>query len=360
MSDSRKPQLDTIRALAVLLVLYQHTMRPQFILTGDAGAIGVQLFFVLSGFLITGILLDARADAAATRVPLSGVLGRFYIRRFLRIFPLYYALIAVAWILGEPGVRQYVLWLVTYSTNFLMASVGGNIGMPTPFWSLAVEEQFYLFWPFVALFVPTRRLPWVLVGMIVLSIGSRFVIALSGAPGHTITMPTWSALDGLAIGGLLAYAVRTPFDPTVVLRWAAGAGFLLIGMRLGLISIQRFRPIQMALWMFPWGLIAAWVVHLAARGKLPAVFNFRPLAWVGVVSYGVYVYHRPMMSVLQIGVRRGWEVFGLITALTIIVASISWIVFERPINNLKSRWPYVPGARNRPAPVMTPEQSASA
>ena len=344
MADTRRPQLDVLRAGAVLLVLWQHTMRPTALLTSDAGAVGVVLFFVLSGFLITGILLDARANAEAVASPRGGVLRRFYIRRFLRIFPLYYGVILVAWLLGQPEVRAQFWWLVTYRTNFLMASLGRNIGMPTPFWSLAVEEQFYLFWPLVVLFVRPKRLPWVLIGMAALSVISRVLATSPGVPEHTITMPTWAALDGLAVGGMLVLAHRSGRDLRRALNWILGIGVALIVARLALIHFQRGRPVQMGLWMLPWAMVGAWLVDRAARDMLPAMFSSRIIAWVGVISYGVYVYHRPLMSVMNIGAQRGWGTFALVTAATIVVASISWIVFERPINNQKRRWPYVPSA----------------
>jgi peptidoglycan/LPS O-acetylase OafA/YrhL len=345
MASARQPQLDGVRATAVTLVLWQHTMRPAATLTRDAGAIGVVLFFVLSGFLITGILLDARRDADAVGEGRGGVLRRFYIRRFLRIFPLYYAVLVVAWLLGEPQVRHYIGWLGLYATNFLMASVGDNIGMPTPFWSLAVEEQFYLFWPFIVLFLPRRYLPRVLGSMVIVSVLSRMLIALNpAAREHTVTMPTWSALDGLAIGGMLALAHRSASREVIqrVLRWVLAAGAVLMSARLAMIYFRYGRVPYYALWMLPWAMIGAWAVDKAARNELPGVLAWRPIAWVGIVSYGVYVYHRPLMSVLSIGNSRGWMIFALVTSATVVVASASWILFERPINDQKRRWPYVP------------------
>jgi peptidoglycan/LPS O-acetylase OafA/YrhL len=356
MAEVRQPQLDAVRAGAVLLVLWQHTMRPSALLTRDAGAIGVVLFFVLSGFLITGILLDGREGAEAVGTSRGGVLRRFYIRRFLRIFPLYYAVIAVSWALWQPEVRMYIRWLVIYGTNFLMAKLGRNIDMPTPFWSLAVEEQFYLFWPCVVLFLPRKRLPWVLVGMVLLSVVSRYLIALTGAREHTITMPTWSALDGLAIGGMLALAHKSKWETAKVLRWVLAAGFALMALRLTLLGLRIARPVHMALWMLPWAMVSAWLVDRAARDQLPAMFRWRALTWIGVISYGVYVYHRPMMEIFAIGARRGWDIFAFVTSVTLAVASVSWIVFERPINNLKRHWPYVrrPKTAEAPPAVVVP------
>jgi peptidoglycan/LPS O-acetylase OafA/YrhL len=343
----RSEQLDAIRALAVALVVFEHTTRPTALLTRDAGAIGVVVFFVLSGFLITGILLDARDDADASGVERGGVLRRFYARRFVRIFPLYYAVVAAAWVIGDWSVRKHILWLLTYTTNFVMAHLGRNIGIATPFWSLAIEEQFYLFWPCIVLFMPRRRLPFIITAMIVVSVGTRFIVARTGAPEHTVTMPTWSSLDGLAIGAALALAHRGSRDPSRAMRWVLGGGIALAALRLGLMEIGRGRSVWLALWMLPWAMIAAWAVDQGARDRLPQVFRWRPLLWMGITSYGTYVYHRPIMALLHIPSNGGAGAFALATGVSVAVASASWIFFERPINNLKRRWPYVPAARGR-------------
>jgi peptidoglycan/LPS O-acetylase OafA/YrhL len=158
---------------------------------------------------------------------------------------------------------------------------------------------------------------------------------------QTITMLTWSALDALAIGGMLALAHRSDRDSSRALRWVLIGGLVLIAVRLAMIGNHVSRPIQMTIWMLPWAMVSVWIVDRAAHGRLPVLFNWRPLAWMGVISYGVYIYHRPLMSVFSIGARRGWDVFLFITLATLVVASVSWLAFERPINNLKHRWPYV-------------------
>ena len=122
------------------------------------GEWGVQLFFVLSGFLITGILLRCRGDEDA-----GGKISRmrqFYVRRFLRIFPLFYAVLFAAALLNIRPVRETLLWHVSYLSNLQMALAGGWSGPVSHFWSLAVEEQFYLLWPCLILFLPRKYLLW--------------------------------------------------------------------------------------------------------------------------------------------------------------------------------------------------------
>jgi peptidoglycan/LPS O-acetylase OafA/YrhL len=332
---------------------------PRSLLVRDIGGMGVELFFVLSGFLITGILLDARADAEAMKAPRRGVLRRFYIRRFLRIFPLYYTIILVGWVLHSPYVRAHVFWLLGYGTNFLMVLLDQNIGVVTPFWSLAVEEQFYLCWPFIVLFMPYRKLPWILGGMVAVAVVSRCAIALAHGSHIAITAPTWSNLDGLALGGLLALAHRSRRDVYRAMRAVLVCGVLLETVRLTLVALAWARPVRYALWMLPWALVCVWAVDRAARDQLPAIFRWRVLIWLGTISYGVYVFHSPVAGAMNFDSRHGWSAFAIVTAATFVVASVSWIAFERPINNLKRHWPYVRPPR-APASVVAAPAAVSA
>jgi peptidoglycan/LPS O-acetylase OafA/YrhL len=349
MAQERAYQLDVIRALGLTAVVFQHTMNPNGPLLEDLPALALTLFFALSGFLITGILLDARERATAVGVSRAGVLGRFYIRRFLRIFPIYYATIAVAVLLGEPATRQYLLQLVTYQTNFLLAGVGHNIAPITPLWSLAVEEHFYAFWPLVALFA-SRRMRWVwAVVMVVTAVVSRGYQAFQGAPFQTITLPTYAALDGIAIGCMLAMAWRETTqeqrEPWIQRALLVGSGALLL--RMTLMFIGGYRPLVHTLHMLPFALVSVWIVDRGARDMLPRLFNVRWLADVGVISYGAYVMHRYVMHYLGFDAARGPKVFASVLLVSVGLAAITWRFFESPLNNLKRFWPYVPRPTSR-------------
>ena len=172
--------LDTIRAFAVFLVLIAH-WGPYFsphtvpALIKDVlipnGLFGVNLFFVLSGFLISGILLKEK-------IANEGHQGRtikvFYIRRFLRIFPIYYLVIFIAYALN-PGVREYIWYYVGYSSNILPAKVLFDSPLVHT-WSLAIEEQFYLIWPWLLIFVNRKYIKHVLLGFILIGIATRWAV----------------------------------------------------------------------------------------------------------------------------------------------------------------------------------------
>ena len=148
--NSYVKSLDGLRFLAVSLVLLDHWSN--YKLGFPASNLGVSLFFVLSGYLITGILLKSKDKDQANNFGHAKSLKLFYIRRTLRIFPLYYFILAVLYLTNEPAVRANIFWLATYMTNNYIAYTQQWMGSFDHLWSLAVEEQFYLFFPFVIFF----------------------------------------------------------------------------------------------------------------------------------------------------------------------------------------------------------------
>src|SRR5258708_7747412 len=160
------PQLDSIRAFAILVVLIHHFLPVDKIIPTDfitLGLIGVRLFFVLSGFLITGILLRARGEERALR--------QFYYRRVLRIFPIYYLTLIIIFVVS-PYLRSEGAWLAAYATNYITPFK--SLEPAGHFWTLAVEEQFYLLWPFLMLLAPARYLLKIIVASIVFAVLFRF------------------------------------------------------------------------------------------------------------------------------------------------------------------------------------------
>jgi peptidoglycan/LPS O-acetylase OafA/YrhL len=343
---SRQIQLDSVRAISLAMVVVQHTMRPTGRVLGSLGGAGLMIFFVLSGYLISGLLLEARERADAEGVAKGGVLRRFYIRRFLRIFPLYYAVLAIATLIGEPTTRQYLFQLATYQTNFLMAGLGKNLPPVTPLWSLAVEEHFYLFWPLIVLF-GSRRFVWLSVGaMVIGSVITRGWAAALGGGFQAVTMPTWASVDGIALGCALALLFRYS-TAEVRVRWinrslAAGLVLGLAWIVVARSSIPGRSIIVHAVQLLPVGLVSFWVIDKAVEGRLPRLFDNRVLGQLGLMSYGMYVLHRYVMHYLGFDYERGPIVFLSVFGVSAALAFVSWHLFESPINNLKRFWPYVP------------------
>jgi len=359
-------ELDGLRAIAILLVLAMHSCggfgRTIQSLTLH-GWMGVDLFFVLSGFLITGILLDTREDPHYFRA--------FYIRRILRIWPLYYTILAIAyvaiphwsvWLTLDPARRGYWPYHALFVQNFVIRELFFDPLIVT--WSLAIEEQFYLVWPLLVRTVPVAALGRVLGGIIVASPIARWITFLATGLTAPVYMTTWCRLDGLAFGALVAWWVRQDgFSFAALRRWglvACGVAALVAalpmewpGARLVKGDVLVYSVVALGFA----GLLALALEGGSRDAPLARVLRGRVLRYVGRISYGLYLWHPIVYSavdhsrlvLLLPGGRRVIGSFVAQQAALFAVASASWFFFEAPILRLKSRW----------APERQPPRSAT-
>jgi peptidoglycan/LPS O-acetylase OafA/YrhL len=325
----RIPQLDGLRALAVLCVMAFHFI-PWLDRVAPLGSIGVRLFFVLSGFLITRILLDLRTQ------PVGPALRSFYLRRALRIFPLFYLVLSITFAMNIGPVRSTIGWHVSYLTNVYLFDRSGWHGSISHLWSLAVEEQFYLVWPWLVLLMPARRLPLMIAVMIAIAPLSRLLV---GGPMNSV-LPS-SCLDSLGAGALLAF----PAARAYAVRAGIVVGLPLLSVMLGL-RYAGLAPVATEIALdFGVSLTAAWMVGRAIDGfggVAGALLIARPITYVGTISYGLYLYHGFMPYVLGRYVpgflELNWATrFTLLVAGTFAVATASWRFFEAPILTVKDR-----------------------
>lgn len=347
-STDHVPALDGVRGVAVALVVMHH-WEVWAACPIDRGLLGVRLFFVLSGYLITTILLQGRAMVEAGESTLGGFARAFYVRRFLRLFPLYYATLGALWVADVVGFREEFWWHATHCTSFLVACYNRWIGYPSHFWSLSVEEQFYLLWVWGVMLTPRRALPWVLGSVIAVGTTWRSLGVLAGLQRFSLLYLLPGCLDALGTGGLLAWIHRE--HPAYVRHVRTVMG-LVGALALGLASLVTrgvgATPFSHAVagtkgtaYAF---LLGALVSACAAReGTLVRVMSWRPLAWLGKVSYAVYIVH-PMV---YFGLRHHWPslrdplaLWGLSTVSTLGFAAASWRCFEGPINAQKAHFPY--------------------
>ncbi len=346
------PQLDGIRAIAVLMVFVSHWVP----WTSQAGLpwgnFGVDLFFVLSGFLITDILLQGRRYIEEGGQGLFLTLRQFYIRRILRIFPLYYAFLLVCTVAAPSHADGLTPWLWTYTLNLFRVLVDNSWEGPiSHLWSLSVEEQFYLVWPWIILLTPRRLLLPVFLLSVAVGPAAKLIMAMYGLPHEAIKYFTLSRLDTLAMGGLLAYAVAQQGLQTIA-KSRAVDGLLWIGMPMFFAVVGlRVAGIESANWMVlemsAETLFCGWLVLRAAqgfRGPIGRMLASGPLVYLGKISYGLYLLHKPIPYLLR---EFGVDVdsippgidFLLYTGLAIVVASLSWYLLEGPINELKRHFP---------------------
>jgi peptidoglycan/LPS O-acetylase OafA/YrhL len=356
------PQLDALRTFAVAAVMIHHFVGnhlPWVMEQIPWGFLGVRLFFTLSGFLITGILLRTRSRAERSGKGLMYVTRQFYMRRFLRIFPLYYLVIGITAAINLPPVREVFFWLITYTFNIQISIQGWFPENISHFWSLAVEEQFYIFWPWLVLFTPRRWLLRATLAMISLGPLFRAYAVFTDTNEVATYCLTFSALDTLGLGALLAMAWNEEFSNaslrTFFKRYALPIG--LIGSVL--VNVLLSTGVEWRAYMIIFDTTAAlcfcWLVSAAGtgfRGWTGRLLESKPLLYCGKITYGIYVYHLFMPLLLteiftMLGARYpgpGWLNFTLASMATLIVATVSWYLFEQPINNLKRFFAYSPAA----------------
>jgi peptidoglycan/LPS O-acetylase OafA/YrhL len=366
----RMAQLDGLRGVAVLWVVWSHAGIPLSFQFGAAGygVYGVWVFFTLSAFLITGILLELRDRGA----PLGGSLRSFYARRALRIAPAYYAVLLVLFVADVPRLDGYRGALLLFTTNWFLPFCPYSSTF-AHFWSLAVEEQFYVVWPLLLFLVPAKRLQWVFLVAVCIAVISKVVLQARAFDEHAVPFLTTSCLDTLGLGAVLAWhRHERPTHARArrrVLRCGLAFGLFWLSI-VALFSFNEFRikvfGYQEALAV---GCIAVWLIDRAASdvaGVQRSILTWRPLAFVGTVSYAIYLVHTPILWLVT-GGRVDWYMdkhplgaiapwrgnvrdFVIVAGLSIAMAAFSWRYIEGPLNALKRLAPYPTRARAEQAP----------
>ncbi len=378
------PQLDGVRGLAILIVtLYRFskelptdTWMGKLLHTGFAlGDRGVDLFFVLSGFLITGILVDAKGH--------KHYFGHFLARRSLRIFPLYFFalflfVIAIRWfppyrdLYAQAAENQFFLW--TYLTNVKMSIQGAwCFGYLDHFWSLAVEEHFYLVWPVVLFFCSPRLALRLACVLAVLSSTSRIAFAMLTENGVAPDVLTLFRCDALLIGSTLALQIRTPagLAPLRKWTWAVLPTCLLIGLACA-VTERRVFTISHTLWPLIWACVLIWLLTAAERNWIARLFNLTPLRKLGKYSYAMYVFQSPLIPltapVLSVSILTALTSNALVAnlayvagmfALTLGAALLSWYLLESHCLKLKAWFPTT-GESRMARQLKTPTPASSA
>ena len=368
------PVLDGVRGLAILAVLLFHFLAPvnphsavdkTVTWVFSYGALGVDLFFVLSGFLITGILYDSRADPSYFR--------NFYMRRVLRIFPLYYAVLAVVFFIvpAIPALhgseiatlRSHQAWAWLYGVNIYLAINGGwGFSYLEHFWSLAVEEQFYLVWPLVVWLLAARPRLFLAASLAVAgaSFAGRIIASLSGASLISTTVLTPFQLDALALGGFIAVYLRQPGGEAAAGRLILPmtvAGIVLMILQFAVRHFSEYGNAVLSLRSGAFHLLLAALLLKALAAAQPSLwsrfFSSRPMVILGKYSYGLYVYHHFFSHYFH---KHGTE-FALASrigcsppvalviqavggmAVSMVIAWVSYEYFEKFFLKLKRFWP---------------------
>jgi peptidoglycan/LPS O-acetylase OafA/YrhL len=337
--QKRVPQLDGIRGIAILLVMLHNESKiyPSLHLQNifESGWMGVDLFFVLSGFLITGILLDSKDKEHYFR--------NFYARRCLRIWPLYYSLIffmfailpAVHAASARPVFERSSPWwsYPIFLQNFFVPNPSGAAGPLGVTWSLAVEEQFYLLWPLAVYALSQKQLRRFAIAVICLSPALRLLLVFHHIDVYS---NTFSRLDGLMAGVLIASIIRsTNFPPSRFVKpaWVVLLTALPLALVLDAVGdrwiVFSFSAIASACMLF--------LSLYSPQQWLQIVFRNRFLVYTGRISYGLYLLHKlpfDLVQPFQIHTHPLLMMLILYSA-CYALAALSWNLLEMPFLNLK-------------------------
>ena len=351
-TSPRYPALDGLRGLAILMIIFYHIF--DFLPLSNFGWVGVDLFFVLSGFLITGILLPKRNY--------PHYFGNFYVRRILRIFPIYYLsliiflfllpkIIEYPFSLNYFIANQWWFWLEFQNWLFISKPVGNN-NFLNHFWSLALEEQFYLICPFIFLLIKKthRQITFILIILLLLLVLRLTVWHLNFVNISYINLYAFTRIDGLCVGCLLAiFKYQGNFEMGKLNR-VLGLFFLIL--------IFLFMPLTRVLFhlnlpyfascVYPamgifWGGVL-WAAVLG-RNLVYRIFKNRVIGFIGRISYGLYIFHWPVHRLLlfkfEAAKNQQHPFWGSLlpaitsTTLTILIAVISYYCYERYFLRLK-------------------------
>jgi peptidoglycan/LPS O-acetylase OafA/YrhL len=316
-------QLDGLRGIAVLMVFCSHAFRSQLLWSG------VDLFFVLSGFLITSILLEQRR-----RKGWSAYLASFYQRRMRRILPPYLLFLGVTSILfGIGWMRHWYLFLFLMNTG-LFRELDHRYPLSV-LWSLAVEEQFYFVWPFVVFLLDEGALTCLSGGLALAAPLMRWT-ATAYHPGHwAIHTSTPFRMDLLAVGALIALAWRR--NRTAVERYGCYGLLLTGGAVIPLLLLSWypwFKPgsntILVNVWLYELSLIGyVGIVFWALSGRAVGILKLRPLVYIGKISFSFYLIH---VTVLYIVCRHlHHHAVAIALAVSLLYAALTWHFLELPI-----------------------------
>ena len=356
----RSDQLDSLRFIAILFVLFDHFAAPSLF---SPGTISVRFFLMLSGFLITQTLHRYLSFGAHHR---RRVLASFYGRRALRIWPLHYAILAALLVGGALSIKQFAFH-GTFITNIVQAwkDTWHVPWFSAHLWTISVQEQFYLVWPLLFCALQRRSRQVLLTILIAAAMAFRAGMEVAGfgdAVGfYTLPFASFDALAGGSLLALFQHRLSTP------LPYARPITFALIAacLGMGLLDHSLFSVILPTLWLVPLGVLTI-CAYQRRLGSLGAILEHPALVFLGRISLGIYLLHLPVWYAfmtfspkplsLVVG-STSWTTFFLMTTATLACAALSWLLFEKPLQQFRKYMPYVAEPRptgeglGRPRPV---------
>ncbi|MDR2236766.1 MAG: acyltransferase [Chryseobacterium sp.] len=338
-------ELDGVRAIAVIMVMFFHFFQdieasgPVIKLT-LFGKTGVSLFFVLSGFLITRILLNSKEK--------NSYFKSFYMRRILRIFPLYYFFLLIYYFIF-PLVSDWhaasfheQIWYWTFIQNFAITFNWKSFG-PLYYWSLAVEEHFYLFWPFIIYYCPVKKIKWVVLFLCFISFLTRVILIYNHIEESLLT---FARFDELALGSFLAIMER---ENKLISNHSKKFLFAFFALLLPLFYLSfkngSYSLLDNSLRHLVLGLVyasfVAFIVSVSSDNRLKQLLKTPFFSFTGKISYGLYVYHPTCFLIIHYYLKDSNLIISFILSfgLAYVISALSYHFFEKRFLKLKSKFP---------------------
>ena len=348
-------QLDSLRFFSVLSVMIGHWIswdtENEFVKNFHWGN-GVIFFFVLSGFLITEILYKQKLEIEKGNKTYFQAIKTFYARRTLRIFPIYYLLIFYLFFINYKNTHEIFPYLISYTSNILEAKTNNFVGDFNHFWSLAVEEQFYIFWPICVFLIPNKHLFKFIIATIFLSLISRYCFVII-APDRWMAASylTNNVMFALSIGALLAYIKQTKtvlFNKISSAFWLTPIAIILYLSSYYFIAHKNIVPsFNFIFDEFLFCILSAVIIARAVGDGYKYIVKFilenNNFTHLGQISYGLYLYHlfaiptfwdyiAPKLSLHSDKKETIWMLYFLFTWLA---AELSYLFIEQPFNYIK-------------------------
>lgn len=340
-------ELDAVRGLAILSVLVDHWFPKDTVFFEIAEIINApNIFFTISGFLITKILLGDRAKAEQLAYSKGVVFKNFFFKRMLRIFPPYYLLLGIVYLINKTEAIHYGPYL-SFTSNYYIYDAK-EWGQITHLWSMAVEEQFYLIWPWLILFSPKKWLPYAILLFAGIGIFSQRVL-----PDNEFSpILTFACFDALALGAFLSWLItRYPQHVPKIYKILTILAAISLALFIKNQLTDRFYTFSnrtLTAIMIMWVLVYFISKPNPAR-RLSFIFKNKPLILIGKMSYGIYLYHSvlpfysyrlynviykfiPMPFAIQ---KNVYFYIAENVVLLLLLSWLSWTYFETPILNLK-------------------------
>ncbi len=338
-------QIDSFRFFAVFLVLVSHWLHYlPHIEQLRFGAFGVEFFFCISGFLISGQLYAYKEKVEEKVVSKARAIWVFYIRRILRIFPLYYLIVILTALLNKGEIREAFIWNIGYASNFYFIKTQEWTSTFSHFWSLSVEEHFYLIWPFFLILVKRKYFPLLFILLSAFSIWFRYDVFAEAHDYFKVYVHTFSAFDLFMTGAALAYFHRYYYQSFLKLFSNRAVRYLVLIAFLALYYVWIFK-VDWALfnWIYArffYSIIYCFLIGFLVvgfKGPMAKVFENKYLIHAGSLSYGIYLLHNFVPGIL-LGIKKlEWHYsieFVIYLATTLIISEILYRFFETPIRNL--------------------------